>query len=85
MHIRKLTEAAVLGASLSWMALALAAQQAAAPTPSQNSPTPTITATTQLVNLPVVVRDKNGALVATLNKEDFALAVDGRKQPIHAA
>jgi VWFA-related protein len=35
-----------------------------------------------LVNLPVVVRDKNGALVTTLKKEDFSLSVDGRQQSI---
>jgi VWFA-related protein len=29
-----------------------------------------------------VVRDKTGALITTLNKEDFALAVDGRAQPV---
>jgi VWFA-related protein len=82
MNFRQAAEIAVLGASFSWTALVLGAQQAAAPAPSDIPSAPTITSTTQLVNLPVVVRDKNGALVATLNKDDFALAVDGRKQPI---
>jgi VWFA-related protein len=69
--------------------LSLAAQptpplaQAPAPTPAQvSAPAPTITITSQLVNLPVVVRDKNGALVTTLTESDFALAVDGHPQPI---
>jgi VWFA-related protein len=70
----------VLGASVLWAAIVLDAQQGEVP--PQNPTAPTITANAQLVNLPVVVRDKNGALVTTLNKDDFALAVDGRKQPI---
>jgi VWFA-related protein len=83
MQIRKATGFAVFGASLLGVALALGAQQqAAAPAPADIPTAPTITANSHLVNLPVVVRDKNGALVATLNKDDFALAVDGRKQPI---
>jgi VWFA-related protein len=82
MHFRKLAGLAVLGAGLPWTALVLDAQQATAPAPAEIPTAPTITAKTQLVNLPVVVRDKNGALVTTLNKDDFALAVDGRNQPI---
>jgi len=35
-----------------------------------------------LVNLPVVVRDKNGALVQNLTQADFALSVDGHPQTI---
>ncbi len=36
----------------------------------------------KLVNLPVVVRDKKGALVQTLTKDDFTLQVDGKPQVI---
>lgn len=36
----------------------------------------------RLVNLPVVVRDKKGALVQNLTKEDFHLQVDGHPQVI---
>jgi len=36
----------------------------------------------RLVNLPVVVRDKKGALVRNLTKEDFVLQVDGKPQTI---
>lgn len=37
----------------------------------------------RLVNLPVVVRDKKGALIRNLTKTDFHLEVDGRSQAIH--
>ena len=51
-------------------------------TPAQTPPAPTLTVNAQLVNLPVIVRDKNGALITTLTQSDFALAVDGHPQPI---
>jgi VWFA-related protein len=64
------------------MAPLLEAQQTDPPPAPQNVPPPAFTVQAQLVNLPVVVRDKNGALVATLHKDDFELAIDGRQQPI---
>ncbi|WP_263383877.1 VWA domain-containing protein [Granulicella arctica] len=59
----------------------------AATTPAQEPPAPASTAPTisvdaKLVNLPVVVRDKNGALVQNLTKADFTLQVDGHAQTI---
>jgi VWFA-related protein len=51
---------------------------ASAPT----GPTTTITAQARLVNIPVVVRDKKGALVQTLTKDDFVLKVDNKPQTI---
>jgi hypothetical protein len=42
----------------------------------------TLSVDARLVNLPVVVRDKKGALVTNLTKEDFALQVDGHPQTI---
>ena len=49
----------------------------------QTSSTPTtLSVDARLVNLPVVVRDKNGALVENLTKADFALEVDGHPQTI---
>ncbi len=36
----------------------------------------------RLVNLPVTVRDKKGALVQNLTKDDFSLQVDGHPQVI---
>ncbi len=61
--------------------LPLNAQQPAAP-PSTPAATPTISVNAQLVNLPVIVHDKKGALVANLTKDDFALSVDGHPQSI---
>lgn len=65
------------------LTLALHPQQPANSTAAQASnPTATITVNAQLVNLPVIVRDKNGALIQNLTKEDFTLRVDGQPQPI---
>jgi VWFA-related protein len=44
--------------------------------------TPTLSLTANLVNLPVIVRDKKGALVQNLTKADFTLSVDGHAQVI---
>src|SRR6202035_4014841 len=52
----------------------------AAPAPA-NTPN-TLSVDARLVNLPVVVRDKKGALVQNLTKEDFSLQVDGHPQVI---
>jgi VWFA-related protein len=42
----------------------------------------TLNVKAKLVVLPTVVRDKKGALVTDLKKEDFSLEVDGQAQPI---
>ncbi len=44
--------------------------------------TPQLSVDARLVNLPVVVRDKKGALIRNLSKSDFNLAVDGHSQVI---
>src|SRR5271156_4901451 len=53
-------------------------------TPDQTpaSTAPTIAVDARLVNLPVVVRDKKGALIQNLTKDDFVLQVDGKPQAI---
>src|ERR1700679_3040337 len=54
-----------------------------ATTPDQTSaPVSTINVDARLVNLPVVVRDKKGALIQNLTKDDFTLQVDGKPQAI---
>ena len=62
------------------------AQQTSAPAekaPAQTgSGTTTLSLNANLVNLPVIVRDKKGALVTNLTKADFALSVDGHAQTI---
>lgn len=52
------------------------------PDTSAQDKTQTLSLAAKLVNLPVVVRDKKGALVQTLTKDDFALSVDGKPQVI---
>ena len=47
-----------------------------------DAPTTTIAVDARLVNLPVVVRDKHGALVTNLTKADFDLKVDDKPQTI---
>lgn len=82
MHFHQAAGCALLGAGFLWTCQFAAAQQTTAPAAAQTAPAATLTVKAQLVNLPVVVRDKNGALVTTLGKDDFALSVDGREQPI---
>jgi VWFA-related protein len=59
---------------------AKAQQPEGAPQPS--APAATITVNAKLVNLPVIVRDKKGALVQNLTKSEFALSVDGHPETI---
>src|ERR1700738_2547447 len=61
-------------------ALPVIAQQTSNPAPTPA--TSTIAVDARLVNLPVVVRDKKGALVQNLTKDDFVLKVDGHPQAI---
>lgn len=46
------------------------------------APAPTLKVQARLVLLPVTVRDKKGALVASVNAADFTLTEDGRPQRI---
>jgi VWFA-related protein len=57
-------------------------QKTSTPDPSSTSTAPTIAVDARLVNLPVVVRDKKGALIQNLTKDDFILQVDGKSQII---
>jgi VWFA-related protein len=59
-----------------------AQQKTSTPDPSPTSTAPTIAVDARLVNLPVVVRDKKGALIQNLTKDDFILQVDGKPQTI---
>jgi VWFA-related protein len=65
------------------LAARLQAQQKTA-TPEQTPPStaPTLSVDARLVNLPVVVRDKKGALIQSLTKDEFVLQVDGKPQAI---
>ena len=57
-----------------------AQQKPSTPETSPASTAPTIAVDARLVNVPVVVRDKKGALVQNLTKDDFILQVDGKPQ-----
>ncbi len=59
-----------------------AGQTATPPAGQADGKTPTLSLTANLVNLPVIVRDKKGALVQNLTKSDFTLSVDGHPQVI---
>ena len=56
--------------------------QAATPDQTSAAPVSTISVDARLVNLPVVVRDKKGALIQNLTKDDFTLQVDNKPQTI---
>jgi VWFA-related protein len=58
----------------------LLAQKASPPPPAPAATTLSVDA--RLVNLPVVVRDRKGALIQNLTKDDFVLKVDGHPQTI---
>jgi VWFA-related protein len=60
----------------------LAQQKPSTPDKTPASTAPTIAVDARLVNLPVVVRDKKGALIQNLTKDDFILQVDGKPQTI---
>jgi len=78
MHLRLRATTVIAGVSLAAAAIPVQAQTS----PASTTPAATLTVQAQLVNLPVIVRDRKGALVQTLTKADFALAVDGRPQTI---
>ncbi|MDR3771797.1 MAG: VWA domain-containing protein [Terracidiphilus sp.] len=71
----------VLGV-LAALCLSAAAQQPAAPPSSTDQPAATLKIQAREVVLPVTVRDKRGALVASLSIGDFTLTEDGRPQTI---
>ena len=52
------------------------------PAHAQNAPTTTVQVNVKVVTMAVTVRDKHGAIVPNLTKEDFALTEDGRPQTI---
>jgi VWFA-related protein len=77
--------------SVAWCALvlplwAVAQTPPAAPAPTKSDApagqTTTLSLDARLVNLPVVVRDKKGALIQNLAKEDFTLTVDGHAETV---
>ena len=59
-----------------------AAQAQSAGEAKPASTAPTISVDARLVNIPVVVRDKKGALVQNLTKDNFILQVDSHTQTI---
>ncbi len=69
----------VLAGAILLLAPLLAAQQKPLATPDKVT---TLSVDARLVNLPVVVRDKKGALIQNLTKADFTLQVDGHPQTI---
>src|ERR1700736_1490489 len=59
-----------------------AQQKSSTPDQAPASTAPTIAVDARLVNVPVVVRDKKGALIQNLTKDDFVLQVDDKPQTI---
>src|SRR3979490_1493067 len=59
-----------------------AQQKPSTPAQTPASTAPTIAVDARLVNLPVVVRDKKGALIQNLTKDDFVLQCDDKPHTI---
>jgi VWFA-related protein len=76
MAFRKLAAIASLAAMMNQFPAVAFAQQTSAPPP------PAIRATTELVLVNVVARDKKGNLVRDLKREDFTVLEDGQKQRV---
>src|SRR5580692_1522279 len=80
--LRPLVLVVVLLASSLRVPSIAAQQKTSSPDQSPSTTAPTIAVDARLVNLPVVVRDKKGALIQNLTKDDFVLQVDGKPQTI---
>lgn len=76
--MRKIIAIAALSALAAQMPLAALAQQQTAPLQT----TPAIRATTEIVLVNVVARDKKGNLVRDLKQQDFTVLEDGQKQQV---
>ncbi len=68
--------------ALALTSLLLAGSQSSSQQPTGATQQPPITVHVKVVNALVTVRDKKGAIVSNLTKEDFALEDDGRPQTI---
>ena len=80
-HHRTFTRTAVLACLC--LPPVLLSQQSPPPAKPAPDPVPTtLSMDARLVTMPVVVRDKKGALITSLTKDDFVLQVDGKPQPI---
>ena len=83
MSFRQAAQFAVVGAWIFAAGIGAEGKQSTSTAPpAASAPSATITVNAQLVNLPVIVRDKKGAIVQNLTKADFALSVDGHPQTI---
>src|ERR1700736_1849275 len=71
-----------LVASVLFTSCLFAQQKPPAADQAQASTASTIAVDARLVNLPVVVRDKKGALIQNLTKDDFVLQIDNKPQTI---
>src|SRR5258705_2222988 len=77
MLFRKLVAVTSFAAMIAQFPATAFAQQTSTPPPP-----PAIRATTELVLVNVVARDKRGNLVRDLKREDFAILEDGQKQQV---
>src|SRR5207248_10610661 len=77
MQFRKFIVGVILAVLIAQFPVALIAQQASAPPQA-----PAIRATTELVLVNVVARDRKGNLIRDLKREDFTVLEDGQKQQI---
>ena len=79
------TQVAVPALALAFLSVAMPAQQASntqPPASPDDKPVATLKVQAREVLLPVTVRDKKGAFVTSLDKNEFTLTEDGRPQNI---
>ena len=81
MHLRR-HALPCLALSLSLSTLAQQSKPAETPAEPDSQATTHLSVDARLVNLPVIVRDKKGALVQNLTKADFTLSVDNHPQTV---
>jgi VWFA-related protein len=76
LHVKFRLVAFALVVPLTFGILRLAAEERTADTPT------TFSSNVKVVNVPTTVRDKKGAIVSSLTKDDFLLEEDGKSQTI---
>lgn len=81
-NFRKLLPCLILAALASHSFAQGTAQQTQAPQPADQTPSETLKVNVNVVQLFFNVKDKHGALIPNLKKEDFDIAEDGKPQTV---
>jgi len=79
-----MTRRLAVGAVLLWATVSAAGQSPAqqTPQPQQPAPTPTFRSSTALVEVDIIVKDKDGRFVSGMTADDFEVLEEGKPQKI---